>query len=506
MRFASRGLLALLFAAAIATVLFMYRETFLSIADKWLSNSSYSHGLLVVPISLWLVWSRRAHIAAVPWRAEWIGVPLLFAIGAAWFVARATGVLVIEQYAAMSMIPALVFAVLGRHVASAIAFPLLFLMLSVPVGSGFTPWLMRNTVDFAVAVLQLSGIPVVRDGMMLSIPGGDFEVARACSGLNYLLTGLTLGALFAYLSYTSFRKRMLFIAASVVVPILLNGLRAYLIILIAHVTDMRWGIGPEHVTFGRVLFLVTVFAMFWIGRRWRDPPPAVPASALEPDVAAGDARRVAPAAVASILAVALPPMYLGASLAHARSDAMVQASRIPLPTAADGWQGPRGEDAAWRPQYPGALAERRATFDHADGPVEVFVAVYGLGLSGGAEMIAFGNRLTPREKESVLDQRDLSVALDGGTLEVREFIVPGEHGRVVWRWYRVGDRSYVSDLQVKTAEAIAFLSGGDASDRVLMLSSPSKPDVASARARLQAFAVAHARCVRGGFELDACTP
>jgi len=503
---ASRDLLALLFAAALATVLIMYRESFQSIADKWLGHSSYSHGLLVVPISLWLVWSRRAHIAAVPWRAEWLGVPLMLAIGAAWFLARATGVLVIEQYAAMSMVPALVFAVLGRQVAGAIAFPLLFLMLSVPVGSGFMPWLMRNTVDFAVAALQLTGVPVVRDGMMLSIPGGDFEVARACSGLNYLLTGVTLGALFAYLSYTSLRKRLLFIAASVVVPIVLNGLRAYLIILIAHLTDMRWGIGPEHVTFGRALFLVTVFAMFWIGRRWRDPPPAVPAPALKPDAEAGATRRVAPAAIASILAVALPPLYLGASLAHARSDAQLQASRIALPPAIDGWQGPRGEGVAWRPEYQGALAERRAAFDHAEGLVDVFVAVYGLGLSGGAEMIAFGNRLTPREKESVLDQRDLSVALDGGTLEVREFIVPGEHGRVVWRWYRVGNRSYVSDWQVKTAEALAFLSGGDASDRVLMLSSPSKPNVASARARLQAFAAAHARCVLGGFELDACQP
>jgi EpsI family protein len=136
----------------------------------------------------------------------------------------------------------------------------------------------------------------------------------------------------------------------------------------------------------------------------------------------------------------------------------------------------------------------------------VFVGVYGLGLSGGAEMIAFGNRLTPLEKESLLEQRDVSVVLDGGALEVREFVVPGDGGRVVWRWYRVGDRSYVSEWQVKAAEALAFLSGGDASDRVLMLSSPSQPDVASARARLHSFAQAHAHCLRGGFELDACAP
>jgi len=506
----SKRMLAGAFVLALALVFALYRETFLSIVMKWVGDSSFSHGLLVVPISLWLCWTKREQLAAVKWRTEWLGVAALLLVGTVWFVARATGVLVIEQFAAMTLIPAAVLALLGRHAARALLFPLLFLMLAVPAGRGIVPWLMQNTADIAAAALRLSGVPVVRDGMILSIPGGDFEVARACSGLNYLVTGITLGALYSYLTYSSTRKRLLFMAAALLLPVVLNGIRAYLIIALAHLTDMRWGTGQEHVLFGRILFLAGMILLFWIGLRWRDPPKRFVSSSVpaqEPG-ASGIKPSYLVGALASLAAIVVPPVYLGTALAHARTEVQSQADRITLPVAAPGWQGPREDTFVWRPNFHGAIAERAATFtDASGGPVDVYVAAFGLGLSGGAEMISYRNRLSEHEQESLLPQRDVELDLAGTTFTIREFVVPGVRGaRLAWRWYLVGNRVYRFDSHVKAAEALAYLSGGEASDRVLVVSSPVERDPDAARARLRSFIDDHSACVRSGFTPESCVP
>ena len=127
--------------------------------------------------------------------------------------------LVIEQFAVVAMIPALVLAVLGWPRHDVLIFPLAFLFFVVPFGRALVPYLMQVTADIATVALQWTGVPVLRSHMYISIPSGEFEVARACSGLNYFITGLVLGVLYAYLSYRGWRKRSLCVAAFLVVPI-----------------------------------------------------------------------------------------------------------------------------------------------------------------------------------------------------------------------------------------------------------------------------------------------
>lgn len=503
----SRPLLAGALLLALALVLLLHWDTFVSIVRKWTGDSAFSHGLLIVPISLWLCWRKRESVAAAEWGADWLGIVALLGLGVVWFLARATGVLVVEQFAVVAMVPATVLAVLGRSVARELAFPLLFLLLAVPMGRGIVPWLMQNTADIAAAALRLTGVPVVREGMILRIPGGDFEVARACSGLSYLVTGFTLGVLYAYLTYTSWRKRLVFMAASIVVPMVLNGIRAYLVILIAHLTDMRWGTGPEHVTFGRVLFLATMLFLFWIGARWRDPAePAVRRTIESGSARPRIGRAEGLAVLAALVAIVAPAMHLETAVGHARAD--LEAQRIHLPAGAAGWSGPREDSLVWRPVYAGFIAEQAATYDSGPvGQVEVYVAVYGLGTSGPGEMITYGNRLSSVESESLLPQRNLAIDLPGGPLDVREILVPTVLGpRLVWRWYMVGDEVHRSDTKVKAAELAAFLAGGDASERVVILSSLAGRDPDAARARLEAFAANHEACVRTGFADAACAP
>jgi exosortase A len=501
----TRKVLLGLLLAAFAVTGWAYRESWLGLPRIWSTDATFSHGYLILPIVLWLVWRVRREVAAVEWRPSLFGLLASGSCAAVWMVARGTGVLVVEQLATVAIVPALTLAVLGTRATRVLAFPLAFLFFAVPLGKGLVPLLMQLTADLSVGALKLFGLPVYRSGMFISIPGGDFEVARACSGINYLVTSVVLGTLYAYVSYRSWRKRLLFIAAAVVVPILANGLRVFFIVVAAHYSDMRLGTGPDHVVFGRVMFLSILFAMFWIGRRWQDPDPAgVAGSAATPARLGG---RDWLAAILPVLLLAATPRYLDAATALARLMPGDPAAAVALPTAAPGWRA-APDMIGWAPLYADPVAEARGVYlDRAGAHVDLYVASYGLGVGGNAEMIAYRNRLYAQEHQSRYPERVRTVDLGGRPHAIREVVLPAPEGeRVVWTWYRVGERTATSPFHVKALEALLLLGRQAVDERVVTLAAAAV-DADAARAALEDFAAAHGDCLaRGLAPGSGCAP
>lgn len=493
---------AIVLLAALVVAGAAYAASYASIVELWNTNASFSHGFLIVPICLWLAWRKRAELSCVPWQASWGGVVVVAGLVALWVVARGAGVRGVEDFAVVALVPGLVLALLGPAATRVLAFPLAFLLLAIPVGHVLVPTLMQFTADIATAALRVSGVPVHRTNMFISIPAGDFEVARACSGLNYFLTGLALGLLYAYLTYASWRKRLACVAAFIVLPVLANGLRVYLTILAAHLTDMRYGPGAEHVLFGKVFFIVVVFAMFWIGQRWRDPPEAFTRGSGAP--VAPPAMRWVPAVLALLLLPAGPAAVAAVS-ARVATQLAVDEERLSLPAAGAGWFGPVASSLAWRPLYAGYRADRSGVYRGSDGAqVDVFVALYGIGTAGGGEMISFGNRIFEDERKVLADAARRRFDLPtGGRLVVNEQAVADSTGRhLVWHWFMVGTHDYTDPYQVKFAEARAFLTGDAVSERILTLSTPID---GGEQQRLAAFLEAHATCLAEGLDRRGCS-
>jgi exosortase len=104
----------------------------------------------------------------------------------------------------------------------------------------------------------------------MSLPTGEFEVAAACSGIRYLIASITFGCLYAYLTLRSGWRRALFVALAAVIPILANGLRAYGIVMLAHLSDMRWAVGVDHIIYGWLFFAVVISVLMLLGRLLRE--------------------------------------------------------------------------------------------------------------------------------------------------------------------------------------------------------------------------------------------
>jgi exosortase A len=492
-----------LFAIGLLIVGTVYWSTFESIARKWADDAAYSHGFLILPISAWLVWRKRFELATLAMAPSAWGVLATAACAVVWMVARGSGVLVVEQLAAVALVPSLVLAAFGWHLVRALMFPLAFLFFAVPFGRALVPVLMQVTADFSTLLLRWSGVPVFRSHMLISIPAGNFEVARACSGLNYLITSLVLGVLYACLNFQGWRKRLACVAAFVVIPIVLNGLRVYVTILVSHWTDMRFGPGYEHVTFGRIFFVVIIVLLFWLGRRWHDAdPPATRAVSGVPSPAA-PWRAWWPLAAACLVALAGPAL-LQKSMARAGAALADTSALVLWPAMAESWQGPTvPEIGAWRPLYRGGIVEQQARFRAADGvDIDAFVAVYGLGRTQGAEMVSYSNMLTTADRKSLSAEVSLRAGAGDHEITVRELeLLAGAETRLVWYWFVVGQRAVSGTFATKALEAAMVVTGGATSERIVVLSTPADD---AARDRLARFVREHAACVTPGFQGTAC--
>jgi EpsI family protein len=319
---------------------------------------------------------------------------------------------------------------------------------------------MDRTADFTVAAIRASGVPVHREGNYLSIPSGRWSIVEACSGLRYLIASFMVGCLYAYLSYRSFVRRATFIAASIVVPIIANWLRAYMIVMLGHLSSNRLAVGADHLIYGWVFFGVVMALLLWIGSRWRedDIPVAASGKATEvvssPPPAPGRHWRMLVAVFA--LTAVWPPLQ--AQLAHDATGGSVVIGRI---GDRDGWVSVPGQLTDWRPDLSGANGELRQIFAKDGRQVGLHVAIY-RDQTRDAKAITSTNQLvrTTNDLWKQVDADAVSMTLDGQRLDARTAVIASPRQRLaVWQWFWVDGRETSSEYLAKLYQALSVLQG-----------------------------------------------
>ncbi|WP_395701280.1 exosortase A [Aquabacterium sp.] len=258
--------------AVLAVMVAVMWEPLAGMVAIWERSQTFAHAYVVAPIAAWLVWRMRAEVAVLvpaptPSVAAWLVLPALL-----WHVGTLTQVNALQHFMVVTILVLSVPAMFGWQVARALMFPLGFLYFMVPFGEFLTPMLVDMTADFAAAAIRLSGVPIYREANQFVIPSGRWSVVDACSGIRYLMASLMVGTLFAYLNYSSLKRRWMFVGVAIVVPIVANWLRAYMIVMIGHLSNNQLATGVDHIVYGWVFFGIVVLLMFMIGARWADAP------------------------------------------------------------------------------------------------------------------------------------------------------------------------------------------------------------------------------------------
>lgn len=475
---------------ASAMVIAAFWPTVYTMARIWIDIGDYSHGFLILPLSLWLIWRKRHELAVLTPRAAPIVVLLFAGAAVTWLLAHLLGVQVVEQLAFIGAWITAVWAIIGHAATRLLAFPLLFLFLMVPMGTPLIPPLMEFTADFTVAMLELTGIPVYREGLHFVLPSGSWSVVAACSGVRYLIASVTLGLLFAYLNYHSLWRRAAFMALAVAIPIIANGLRAYMIVMIGHLSDMELAVGIDHLIYGWLFFGLVMLLLFWIGGLFAEPE-------LAPDVTSssrGGAQRQGMVGLLATLALlAVFSISARATAMHLQAP-LDRDARLTLPAVAGGWQRLEQTSLQWPYAMVGASRTVQASYQRQGGQVTVVLGLYPQQRQG-AEVVNAGNVVLKGGDQPwrITGRGRVGLGAGDATLHATRYQLteyagglladPGQR-LMVARWYRLGGRDTADEYVAKLYQALALLEGR--TDGVLvMLATPAD---AGAEERLSGFA------------------
>ncbi|MBI3774862.1 MAG: exosortase A [Gammaproteobacteria bacterium] len=350
-----------------------YWATLASIVSIWSHSASFTHGFLIVPVVVYLVWQQRTELQVL---TPQLAPPALLFLGTLvllWCAAHLLVINVAQHFSVVMMIPATLWFLLGGTVMRRLAFPMAYLLFAVPFGEFLVPTLQDITATIAVNALQLTGIPVLWEGRFFYIPSGNFEVAEACSGVRYLIASLALGTLYAYISYHSLWRRAVFILLAAIVPVLANGVRAYGIVMLAHLSNYQLAMGVDHFVYGWVFFGVVMALLFWLGNYFRDTPVVqIAQQQVVHRSSNSESRNNWRWEVLALAIVLCGPLL---TFALQREVTAPAAFELQLPPLAGAWSGPHKSNDAWMPKFSGATAQQRAEYRREQQVVQVYICI-----------------------------------------------------------------------------------------------------------------------------------
>jgi exosortase len=255
-----------------------------------LHNDEYTHILLILPVSLALIvgeWPSLREKISPNMRAGLAFVAL--AVVAAGFPIMRSGSLPPDITLSIRMFALVLFwggaciLCFGLRVARGLLFPLCFLLWLVPfpraVLTSIVDLLQRGSALSAHALFAAAGVPVLQDGVVLSIPGLTVEVAQECSSIRSSSMLLVTTMVLAHVLLRSPWRKALVIAVAVPLSVAKNGLRIFTIAMLGMRVDPGYLNGRLHHQGGIIFFaiaLAIILVLIWLLKRPEDKAAAVP--------------------------------------------------------------------------------------------------------------------------------------------------------------------------------------------------------------------------------------
>ena len=247
-------------------VLTVYWHVLSKLVNTWLEIPDYSHGILVPVFAAYLIWAKRKTLAETKIAPRWSGIAVVGIALAVLILSQFGAELFVSRISLILLCAGLVLGFGGRQFLKELRFPLLVLLLAVPI-----PTIVFNEITIplqglasklATVLLHQQGIPALRLGNIIELPSINLEVAEACSGLRSLVSLFTLAIFYGYFIERSYLRRTILALASIPIAIAANAVRIFGTGIFVQYWDADLAMGFFHQFSGWVMFLVSLCCLF----------------------------------------------------------------------------------------------------------------------------------------------------------------------------------------------------------------------------------------------------
>jgi len=255
----------LLFGVWVAVSSLLFAKPLIALVHLSLTNDDASH-LIVIPfLTAGLVFIERRTIFNNPSFSAG-GIFLFLAVIIAIGVRLAADILTPDLRLTGNVLAVILLWIagfafsFGKTAVKSAYFPLLFLFLTVPLPNflleRIISLLQAGSAEITEVLFNLTGVPVLREGLVFHLARVNIEVARECSGIRSTIALFILALPVVHYGLHSLWKKLFFLACAFFMMILKNGIRIVTLTLLAMYVDPSFLFGTLHRDGGIVFFLL----------------------------------------------------------------------------------------------------------------------------------------------------------------------------------------------------------------------------------------------------------
>jgi exosortase len=250
-----------------------------------LNSDAHTHILLVLPLTVALIYFDSRNTLWNPQPNMGLGLALL-TVGVLIRVMATLGAsdvapdirLSVSIFGLVVFWIGSVLLLFGLVTVKKFLYPLCLLLLVVPLPDAavgvVTRFLQTQSAIAVEVLLRLARVPVAREGVLLSLPGLDIEVASECSSIRSSLMLVITTLVLAHLFLDTWWKKALLVAATVPLAVAKNAVRIFTIVELGTRVDPGYLNGRLHRNGGILFFGLAVgaiAALLWLLRHKQSP-------------------------------------------------------------------------------------------------------------------------------------------------------------------------------------------------------------------------------------------
>lgn len=238
------------------------------LVSDWLRDDNYSHGFLIIPISIFLFYRKRRELIFPAMECR-LGLLVMLAGCVGYIFGVAASEYFTTRFSLVLMITGLSLYYLGWGNFKKVWFAYFFLLFMIPI-----PAVIYHSATLPMQLLAtkvthhflgIIGVPCIRQGNILYLPEYTLEVAEACSGLRSLATLMALGAIYGYLTLPGRARPVALFFLTIPIAVVTNIIRLLFTAVGAYAISIKLAEDFLHELSGLIVFFTALILMFIIG-------------------------------------------------------------------------------------------------------------------------------------------------------------------------------------------------------------------------------------------------